>query len=129
MGNGPGGMKEYVNAFRKEDLLQGGFIWEWCNHGLLTEKDGNHFYAYRGDFRGDPNDADFVTDGRVFSDHSPTLALSGYKEVIAPVTVSVAEGQVNIRNHYDFVDLSHLSCHYSNNEVTAWCNTYNTEQT
>ncbi|KAH6661704.1 glycosyl hydrolases family 2, TIM barrel domain-containing protein [Halenospora varia] len=113
MGNGPGGMKEYINAFREEDLLQGGFIWEWCNHGLLTEKDRNSFYAYGGDFGDEPNDADFVMDGLVFSDHSPTPALSDYKEVIAPVTVSVVEGRINIRNHYDFVDLSHLSCHWS----------------
>lgn len=40
MGNGPGGLKDYIDAYRIEKLLQGGFIWEWCNYGLL-KREGN----------------------------------------------------------------------------------------
>lgn len=32
MGNGPGAIKEYMDAFYKYDRLQGGFVWEWANH-------------------------------------------------------------------------------------------------
>jgi beta-galactosidase len=32
MGNGPGGIKEYVDAFYKYSNLQGGCAWEWANH-------------------------------------------------------------------------------------------------
>jgi beta-galactosidase len=32
MGNGPGAVREYVEAFYKYPRLQGGFIWEWANH-------------------------------------------------------------------------------------------------
>ncbi len=32
MGNGPGNMKEYVEAFYKYPRLMGGFVWEWANH-------------------------------------------------------------------------------------------------
>lgn len=32
MGNGPGNIKEYVDAFYKYPRLQGGFVWEWANH-------------------------------------------------------------------------------------------------
>ena len=32
MGNGPGGIQEYVDAFYKYPNLQGGFAWEWANH-------------------------------------------------------------------------------------------------
>ncbi len=32
MGNGPGNIKEYIDAFYKYPRLQGGFVWEWCNH-------------------------------------------------------------------------------------------------
>jgi beta-galactosidase len=35
MGNGPGGIKEYVDAFYKYPQLQGGFVWEWANHVSL----------------------------------------------------------------------------------------------
>jgi beta-galactosidase len=32
MGNGPGAMKEYIDAFYKYPRLMGGFVWEWANH-------------------------------------------------------------------------------------------------
>jgi beta-galactosidase len=32
MGNGPGAIKEYVEAFYKYPRLMGGFVWEWANH-------------------------------------------------------------------------------------------------
>ena len=32
MGNGPGGVKEYVEAFYLYPRLMGGFVWEWANH-------------------------------------------------------------------------------------------------
>lgn len=32
MGNGPGNIKEYIDAFYKYPRLQGGFCWEWANH-------------------------------------------------------------------------------------------------
>ncbi len=37
MGNGPGGLEEYQKVFREYDRLQGGFVWEWANHGLLKK--------------------------------------------------------------------------------------------
>lgn len=38
MGNGPGAIKEYIDAFYSHPHLMGGFIWEWCNHvGILTQ--------------------------------------------------------------------------------------------
>jgi len=40
MGNGPGGIKEYVEAFYKYPRLMGGFVWEWANHVTLPWKRG-----------------------------------------------------------------------------------------
>jgi beta-galactosidase len=39
MGNGPGAIKEYIDAFYKYPRLMGGFVWEWANHvsGLGTK--------------------------------------------------------------------------------------------
>jgi beta-galactosidase len=51
MGNGPGWLEDYENAFQTYPRLQGGFIWEWANHGLWKEEaDGKSYYAYGGDF-------------------------------------------------------------------------------
>ena len=110
MGNGPGGLEEYVGLFRSEALLQGGFVWEWSNHGLLHEKDGIKYYAYGGDFGDEPNDGDFIMDGLVLSDHTPMPSLAEYTKVIQPISVSLADDvrRMVIANWYDFSDLSHL---------------------
>jgi beta-galactosidase len=35
MGNSNGGLDDYWRAFRTHHGLQGGFIWEWRDHGLV----------------------------------------------------------------------------------------------
>jgi beta-galactosidase len=110
MGNGPGGLLEYVNKFRTEPLMQGGLIWEWNNHGLKTEENGTEFYGYGGDFGDYPNDADFIMDGLTLSDHTPMPSLYEYAKIIQPVEVTLSNDstQMHVRNWYDFLDLSHL---------------------
>ncbi|CAI4217406.1 unnamed protein product [Parascedosporium putredinis] len=73
MGNGPGGIKEYIDAFYKYPRLMGGFVWEWANHGLKTKNaEGEWYYAYGGDWGDDPHDGHFCMDGLLNSDHTPT---------------------------------------------------------
>jgi len=38
MGNSSGNLAEYWELFRREPLLQGGFIWDWVDQGLLSHK-------------------------------------------------------------------------------------------
>lgn len=38
MGNSSGNFSEYWALFRRERLLQGGFIWDWVDQGLLSHK-------------------------------------------------------------------------------------------
>lgn len=72
MGNSNGSIKEYWDAFRKYDGLQGGFIWEWKDHGILTKtKDNKEFWAYGGDFGDVPNDVNFCLDGLIWPDLKP----------------------------------------------------------
>ncbi|KAH6680993.1 glycoside hydrolase family 2 protein [Halenospora varia] len=115
MGNGPGSFKEYLDAFYNNPCLQGGFVWEWANHGLKTKNaDGEEYYAYGGDFGDVPNDYNFVMDGLLFSDHMPAPGLTEYKKAIAPIQlVSGSKGSVEVVNRYDFIDLIHLDCKYS----------------
>ncbi|KAK7223389.1 hypothetical protein V2G26_011392 [Clonostachys chloroleuca] len=117
MGNGPGGLKDYIDTFRSEKMLQGGFIWQWANHGLLTKsEDGTPFFGYGGDFGDELNDAAFILDGLLWSDHTPNPGLLEYKKVIEPVTVegiNVKLGEITLRSHYFFSDLSHLTCSWS----------------
>ncbi|KAK7420339.1 hypothetical protein QQX98_002762 [Neonectria punicea] len=109
MGNGPGGLEDYVATFRSEPLLQGAFIWEWCNHGLLKREGKTLYHAYGGDFNDHPNDGDFVLDGMVWSDHTDNPGLTEYKKAIEPVSVRIGGHELEIKSHYHFKDLTHLS--------------------
>ncbi|KAL2783965.1 glycosyl hydrolases family 2, TIM barrel domain-containing protein [Aspergillus keveii] len=112
MGNGPGGLKDYIDIFRSERALQGGFVWQFASHGLLTKsEDGTPYYGYGGDFGDTLNDGDFVMDGLLRSDHTPSPGMVEYKKVIEPVTIEnfdIETGKVTLRSHYFFSDFSHL---------------------
>ncbi|KAL2161730.1 hypothetical protein VTH06DRAFT_8292 [Thermothelomyces fergusii] len=113
MGNGPGWLEDYEEAFRTYPRLQGGFIWEWANHGLWKEDpDGKAYYAYGGDFGDFPNDGTFVMDGLLYSTHQPTPGLVELKKVIEPVKIRIDGDQLVVSNLYDFVNLDHLAATY-----------------
>ncbi|KAK4176515.1 intracellular beta-galactosidase BgaD [Triangularia setosa] len=113
MGNGPGGLEDYQQAFRTHRRLQGGFIWEWANHGLLKkDSNGKEYYAYGGDFGDMPNDGAFVMDGLVNSVHKPTPGLVELKKVFQPVAAAVEGDDFVISSLYDFVSLDDLSVTY-----------------
>ncbi len=112
MGNGPGGLLEYWDTFYRYKGLQGGFVWEWQDHGIRrTASDGSSYFAYGGDFGDRPNDGNFVIDGLLFSDQTPSPGLLEYKKVIEPVVVDSidpATGAISLVNRYDFISLDHL---------------------
>ncbi|MFJ3892289.1 glycoside hydrolase family 2 TIM barrel-domain containing protein [Streptomyces sp. NPDC090083] len=108
MGNGPGGLADYQRLFESYDRLQGGFVWEWIDHGIKDERFG---FAYGGDFGEELHDGNFVCDGLVFPDRTPSPGLVEYKKVIEPVRITGdgADGTVRVTNTYDFADLSALA--------------------
>ena len=111
LGNGPGGLSDYIKKFRSSPGLQGGHVWQWSGHGLLTKTpDGTPYYGYGGDFGDFPNDKDWVFNGLVYSDHTPEISLWEYSKTIQPVEVQIdnSTNEVVITNHYDFIDLSKL---------------------
>ena len=83
MGNGPGGLSEYQRLFERYPRLQGGLVWEWIDHGIRRRTpDGREFFAYGGDFDEVVHDGNFVADGLVFPDRTPSPGLAEYKKVI-----------------------------------------------
>jgi beta-galactosidase len=120
MGTGPGALQEYQDAFRAHRRLQGGFIWEWADHGILTKTDdGTPFFAYGGDFGDYPNDGNFVMDGLCDSEHNPRSALVEAKKVFAPVSIRREGELILVTNHYDFSSLDHLRAHWRLSTSTA----------
>ncbi|WP_078843276.1 glycoside hydrolase family 2 TIM barrel-domain containing protein [Streptomyces albus] len=116
MGNGPGGLTEYQRLFERYERCQGGFVWEWTDHGLARRAaDGTPYFAYGGDFGEDVHDGNFVCDGLLFPDRAPSPGLAEYKKVIEPVRIEGdgAAGTVRITNTHDFSGLSHLAFTWS----------------
>jgi evolved beta-galactosidase subunit alpha len=114
MGNGPGGLTEYQEIMRKYPRLQGGFIWEWCDHGIETlDGDGKTYYQYGGDFGDFPTNGNFCIDGLVFPDRTPSPGLIEYKKVIEPIVTEwiemESEVRIKIKNRYDFRNLEGIS--------------------
>ncbi|MFG2869386.1 glycoside hydrolase family 2 TIM barrel-domain containing protein [Streptomyces sp. NPDC048338] len=108
MGNGPGGLAAYQRLFEKHERCQGGFVWEWIDHGLTHAV---HGYAYGGDFGEELHDGNFVCDGLLFPDRTPSPGLAEFKKVVEPVRVGAARdaGAVRVTNLRDFADLSDLA--------------------
>ncbi|MFF2040868.1 glycoside hydrolase family 2 TIM barrel-domain containing protein [Kitasatospora sp. NPDC058170] len=113
MGNGPGGLAEYQRLFETYQRCQGGFVWEWIDHGLAHPE---HGYGYGGDFGEELHEGNFVCDGLVFPDRTPSPGLAEYKKVVEPVRIEPggAPGTVRVTNLHDFADLSRLAltCSY-----------------
>ncbi|BCL26785.1 glycoside hydrolase family 2 TIM barrel-domain containing protein [Streptomyces aurantiacus] len=120
MGNGPGGLADYQRIFEEYDRIQGGFIWEWIDHGVKDERYG---FAYGGDFGEELHDGNFVCDGLLFPDRTPSPGLLEYKKAIEPVRIKGdgigtgvgidVGGTVRVTNTYDFADLSALAFEWS----------------
>ena len=84
MGNGPGNLKEYQDLFYAHEKLQGGFIWEWFDHGIESyTEDGEKYYRYGGDYGDDPSNKDFCIDGMLMPDRTPSPGLYEYKNLLA----------------------------------------------
>ncbi|MFG1811057.1 glycoside hydrolase family 2 TIM barrel-domain containing protein [Streptomyces sp. NPDC049040] len=116
MGNGPGGLAEYQRIFDTYERCQGGFVWEWIDHGLRRRTaDGTAYFAYGGDFGEELHDGNFVCDGLLFPDRTPSPGLVEYKKVIEPVRIEgdPGRGVVTVTNRHDFADLSGLVFRWS----------------
>ena len=116
MGNGPGGIKELWELMYGEQRLQGGFIWEWCDHGILKKAENDEeYYAYGGDFGDFPNDGNFVIDGYVSPDRKIYPSLLEYKKAIEPIKMKSLNEQktkYEVENRYDFIDFSKILLYY-----------------
>ncbi|KAI4332992.1 hypothetical protein L6164_017850 [Bauhinia variegata] len=99
MGNSNGNLHIYWEAIDKTFGLQGGFIWEWVDHGLLkTGVDGKKHWAYGGDFGDVPNDSNFCLNGLVWPDRTPHPVMHEVKYLYQPIKVTLQEGKLEIRN-------------------------------
>jgi beta-galactosidase len=118
MGNSNGTLAEYWDAIECTPGLQGGFIWEFWDHGLVQDlPDGRRRWAYGGDFGEEPHDGNFVADGLVWPDRRPKPAIWEHRALAAPIRIAgraadLAAGRVEIQNHQHFLGTAWLTAAY-----------------
>jgi beta-galactosidase len=96
MGNSNGGLADYWTVIGAHRQLQGGFIWEWKDHGLRQRlPDGRSRVAYGGQFGDEPNDANFVADGLCSAELVPHPAMTEVAWVYRPVAVRFTGGALD----------------------------------
>ncbi|NND75603.1 MAG: DUF4981 domain-containing protein, partial [Ilumatobacter sp.] len=110
MGNSNGSLADYWDIITTTPGLQGGFIWEWKDHGLLTTlPNGKRGFAYGGQFGEQPHDGNFVADGLMSSDLVPHPAIQEVEWVYRPVTVVArSTNRFTVTNRRSFTDLADL---------------------
>ena len=113
MGNSVGNLKEYWDAVRTHPAIQGGFIWDWVDQGLVkTAPNGKEYWAYGGDFGEEIHDANFCINGLIFPDRTPHPSLFECKSVFQPVraeAVNLLRGEIEIVNERFFTTLDDVA--------------------
>ncbi|MBR7132151.1 MAG: glycoside hydrolase family 2 [Clostridia bacterium] len=110
MGNGPGDVYYYNEAFNKYANLIGGCIWEWADHVVTV--DG--VQKYGGDFEGElTHDGNFCCDGMVFADRSIKAGTLEIKASYQPMYTEFKDGILTVVNRYDFTDFEGFTFEYT----------------
>lgn len=112
MGNSTGNLQKYWDVIEKYHIMQGGFIWDWVDQGILTKNEaGEAFWAYGGDLGAEAyrNDVNFCLNGVVNPDRTPHPALHEVKKVYQYIKFKPSNlkiGDIEIKNGYDFTNLN-----------------------
>ncbi|KUN22901.1 beta-galactosidase [Streptomyces antibioticus] len=129
MGNSNGTLADHWAAIESTPGLQGGFIWEFWDHGILQHvSDGRpvgrggaglydngvaapgYRWAYGGDFGERDHDGAFIADGVVFPDRTPKPVMYEHREIAAPVRIEAFRHEgIVLGNHQHFRGLDWLS--------------------
>lgn len=119
MGNSTGGLCAQWEAINKYPNLQGGFIWDWIDQGLLQkDENGRPFWAYGGDFGvNSPSDGNFLCNGIVNPDRDPHPAMAEVKYAYQNVGFTLKSidngiATVNVFNRFYFTNLSNYQLCY-----------------
>ncbi|MGA1345080.1 MAG: glycoside hydrolase family 2 TIM barrel-domain containing protein [Ilumatobacteraceae bacterium] len=98
MGNSNGDLDRYWAAIEEHHGLQGGFIWDWRDQGLMTtDARGRPFPAYGGGFGDTPNDAAFCCNGIVGWDGTPHPAVEEHRWLTRPVRTAITRSGGTLR--------------------------------
>lgn len=112
MGNGPGGLEEYVRAFWSSPQLLGGCIWEWADHAVYDEN-VKYKWTYGGDHHEAIHDGEFCVDGLFFPDRTPSSGALEMKVAYRPIRAAYLQDDcISLWNTRCFAASSDLEVRY-----------------
>ena len=118
MGNSNGNLWDQWQAIYKYPNLQGGFIWDWVDQGILEhDKEGRPYWTYGGDYGTDaPSDGNFLCNGLVNPDRNPHPAMAEVKYVhqnFGFEAVNLSKGIFRITNRFYFTPSDQYTIRYT----------------
>ncbi len=117
MGNSSGNIAAQWKAIYTYPNLQGGYIWDWVDQGILAkDENGREYWTYGGDYGVNaPSDGNFLCNGIIAPDRTPHPAMTEVKyahQDIAFEATDVANGQFLVKNRFYFTNLKKYQLHY-----------------
>ncbi len=109
MGNSNGNLWDQWKAIYKYPNLQGGYIWDWVDQGIMEkDENGRQYWTYGGDYGVDvPSDGNFLCNGLVGPDRHAHPALAEVKYVhqnFGFEAVDIEKGMFRITNRHYFTN-------------------------
>lgn len=112
MGNSSGNFQEYFDIIKSSPHMQGGFIWDWVDQGILTNDGyGKKYWGYGGDFGAGhlQNDENFCANGLVAANRSPHPGIYEVKKVYQDIIFKDKDwknGIIEVQNNFSFINVS-----------------------
>jgi len=112
MGNSNGNIFKYWDAIYKYPRIQGAFVWDWVDQGLLRTDENGSYYVYGGDFGEVLHDGNFCINGLVSPDRQPHPGFYEVKHHMQNVKMhwdGLDPNSYELENRNFFVNLDHLN--------------------
>lgn len=118
MGNSCGGLREYMEVFEIEPIVQGGCIWDWVDQSFREiDADGRWYWTYGGDYgpKNIPSFGNFCCNGLVNAVREPHPHLLEVKKAYQYIKAKLVDSKkltLSIKNWYDFTNLNAYTLHW-----------------
>lgn len=118
MGNSNGNLALQWKEIYKYPNLQGGYIWDWVDQGMLAiDENGRAYYTYGGDYGTDtPSDGNFLDNGIVNPDRTPHPAMAEVKYVHQNFNIEakdISNGLFTVENRFFFTNSDNYTLRYN----------------
>ncbi len=111
MGNSNGNLYKYWDNIYSYPRMQGGYVWDWVDQGILKQGENQKYYQYGGDFEETIHDSNFCINGLVNPDRTPHPALYELKYQMQDIKVHYSNNkkdQLKLENRFFFKTLEDI---------------------